>query len=55
MQQLEQRLSRVRVMRMADKNRFRPNPNGDGYLTREERWNELIWSIERKLKLADAA
>lgn len=46
---LERRLTRVRAMRMADKNRFKPNPNGDGYLTREERWNELIWAIEAKI------
>jgi hypothetical protein len=28
---------------------MQPNPNGDGYLTREERWNEVIHRIGHEL------
>ena len=49
---IEARLTRVRALRMADKNRFKPNPRGDGYLTRDERWMEVIWAIERRIAAA---
>jgi len=49
---LEARLTRVRAARMADKTRFKPHPLGDGYLTRDERWMEVIWAIERRIAAA---
>jgi hypothetical protein len=31
----------IRAARARDTHRFRPNPKGDGYLTRHERWFEV--------------
>lgn len=50
---LHRRLERVRAARMADAARYLPNPRGDGYLTRNERWLELIWAIESRIGKAD--
>ena len=36
------RMSKIRTAMERDKDRFRPNPLGDGYLTRSERWMEVI-------------
>jgi hypothetical protein len=46
---LATRYVRVCEARLADKSRMQPNPNGDGYLTREERWNEVIHRIGHEL------
>lgn len=32
---------RIRIAMANDKTRFRPNPYGAGYLTRNERWLEV--------------
>jgi hypothetical protein len=47
---LEKRYEKILAMKQADKNRFRQNPLGEGYLTRNERYNELLWSIEPELR-----
>lgn len=47
---LEKRYERVLKMKQGDKNRFRPNPLGEDYLTRNERYNELLWEIEPELR-----
>lgn len=48
-QTLKRRYERILRMQCEDKNRFKPNPRGEGYLTRNERYNELFWEIEREL------
>lgn len=50
MTNLEKRLARINAMERADKTRFQPNPNGEGYLTRAERYQELRWQIQRRMK-----
>lgn len=47
---LMKRYDRIRSMKMADRNRFKPNPRGDEYLTREERYNELLWLLEPAIR-----
>ena len=47
---LEKRYERVLKMRRNDKGRFRPNPRGDGCLTRNERYQEILWQIEPILR-----
>ncbi|MGO9171994.1 MAG: hypothetical protein ACLP7P_08530 [Rhodomicrobium sp.] len=47
---LELRYERILRMQREDKNRFKPNPRGEGYLTRNERYQELIWQIEPVLR-----
>jgi hypothetical protein len=44
------RLQWVAVAQMADKNRFKRSPLGEGYLTRQERWNEVRWELHRRLR-----
>lgn len=45
---LAQHLKRAYAGQKADVNRFKPNPLGPGYLTRNERWNEVIRTYERE-------
>jgi hypothetical protein len=47
---LEKRYERVLKMQRNDKARFKPNSRGDGYLTRNERYQELLWQIEPILR-----
>ena len=47
---LEKRYERVLAMQKADKNRFKPNPRGEGFLNRHERYRELIWAMEPVLR-----
>ena len=47
---LEKRYERVLKMQRNDKARFKPNPRGDGYLTRDERYQEILWQIEPILR-----
>ncbi|MBY0562438.1 hypothetical protein [Hyphomicrobium sp.] len=42
------RADKVRKMQMADKDRFKQNPNGPGFLTRNERYNEVLRSLDKK-------
>ena len=46
---LLKRLARVREMEANDPKRFAPNPLGPGFLTRRDRYRELIWEIERRI------
>jgi hypothetical protein len=46
---LEKRYERVLKMQRNDKARFKPNPRG-GYLTRNERYQELLRQIEPILR-----
>lgn len=48
-QTLTRRLDRVLWIQRRDVNRFKPSPLGPGFLTRQERYLELIWEIERQL------
>ncbi len=45
-----QRLARVEKMQVADRTRFQPNPLGPGYLTRNERYQEVIWELRRQIE-----
>ncbi len=45
---LAQHLKRAYAGQTADVNRFKPNPRGPGYLTRNERWSEVIRTYERE-------
>lgn len=47
---LERRYAKILAMRAADHNRYKPNPLGSGYLTRSERYLELLWRIEPELR-----
>jgi hypothetical protein len=47
------RLERVRAMEARDTNKFRPNPLGAGFLTRRERYSEVIWELQRRLRNAE--
>ncbi len=47
------RLDRVRAIEARDANRFAPNPRGHGFLTRRERYNEVIWELKRRLRQAE--
>ena len=49
----QKRLDRVRAIEARDTNRFAPNPNGAGFLTRRERYNELFWELKRRLRKAE--
>lgn len=48
---LASRYWRVIALKNADTKRFQPNPLGDGFLTRNERYNELLWRIVDELRL----
>ena len=50
---LHKRLDRVRAMEARDPSRFAPNPLGPGYLTRRERYNELVWELKRRMRRAE--
>ena len=43
---LDRRWTRVTELKRADPRRFQPNPLGPGYLTRIERYNEMLDLIE---------
>lgn len=45
---LAQHLKRAYAGQQADADRFKPNPLGPGYLTRNERWNEVIRTYEHE-------
>jgi hypothetical protein len=47
---LEKRYERVLKMQRDNKGHFRPNPRGDGYLTRNDRYREILWQIEPILR-----
>lgn len=47
------RLDRVRAIEARDTNRFAPNPRGPGFLTRRERYKEVIWELKRRLRQAE--
>lgn len=47
---LERRYERVLDLQRSDPLRFLPNPLGPGYLTRQERYSEIIWTLERELR-----
>lgn len=47
------RIERVRAMQKADPNQFAPNPLGPQYLTRRERYLEVIRELERRLRNAE--
>lgn len=49
----ERRLERVRSIEARDPNRFSPNPNGAGFLTRRERYSEVIRELKRRLRKAE--
>ena len=44
------RYERVRRMEHADKERFKPNPLGPGYLTRYERYTEVFRELKRRIE-----
>jgi hypothetical protein len=50
---IEKRLDRIRQIEARDPNRFAPNPLGPGFLTRRERYNEVIWELKRRLRVAE--
>ena len=50
---LNARLDRVRAIEARDTNRFAPNPLGPGFLTRRDRYNEVIWELKRRLRQAE--
>ena len=47
---LDLRWTRVTEMKRADPRRYQPSPLGPGYLTRIERYNELLDLIEAELR-----
>lgn len=47
------RLDRVRAIEARDTKRFAPNPRGPGFLTRRERYNEVLWELKRRLRQAE--
>ena len=49
------RLERVRQMRDRDINLHAPNPRGDGYLNRNDRYNELLWQLTPEVEKRIAA
>lgn len=50
---IEKRLDRIRQIEARDTKRFAPNPLGPGFLTRRERYNEVIWELKRRLRQAE--
>jgi hypothetical protein len=52
--QLWNRLVRVERLQVKDANRFKPNPLGAGFLTRNERYLEVIWEIRRQIEAEKA-
>lgn len=46
---LDHRIHRIRRAMLRDRTRFQPNPIGAGYLTRAERWMEVIWEYEARM------
>jgi hypothetical protein len=50
---LQKRLDRVRAIEARDPKRFSPNPLGPGFLTRRERYNEILWELKRRLRQAE--
>lgn len=50
---LQRRLDRVNAIEARDANRFAPNPLGPGYLTRRERYSELRWELQRRMRRAE--
>lgn len=47
------RIERVRAMQKNDPNQFAQNPLGPQYLTRRERYLEILWELERRLRKAE--
>lgn len=45
---LASRIKRVHRGQREDKDRFRENPRGPGFLTRNERWSQLIRDLEEE-------
>lgn len=43
------RIDRLNAIEARDKDRFKPNPNGDGYLTRAERYQEARNECRRRM------
>lgn len=50
---IQARLDRVRAIEARDPQRFAPNPHGPGFLTRRERYNEVLWELKRRLRQAE--
>jgi len=47
---LDRRYTRIVEMMRTDPNRFKPNPLGDGFLNRNDRYWELLYVIEPELR-----
>ena len=47
------RIERVRAMQKRDPNQWAPNPLGPEYLTRRERYLEIIRELERRIRNAE--
>lgn len=49
------RMDRVRAIEARDTQRFAPNPRGPGpgFLTRRDRYNEILWELKRRLRMAE--
>lgn len=45
LQHYKRRLQKVVAIEKADANRFKPNPRGEGYLTKAERYAELRFRL----------
>ncbi len=50
---IQARIERIRQIEARDPNRFAPNPRGPEFITRRERYNELRWELQRRLRLAE--
>jgi len=46
---LDLRICRIRRAMLRDRTRFQPNPLGEQYLTRAERWMGVIWHYESRM------
>lgn len=53
MDNLTDRLERIRAIEARDTKRFASNPLGAGFLTRRERYNELLWEVKRRMRRAE--
>ena len=47
---LYRRYTRIIEMMRSDPRRFKPNPLGDGFLNRNDRYRELLYVIEPELR-----
>lgn len=51
---LRSRLQAARLAYLADPRKNEPNPLGPEYLTRGERWREVLWGLQARLEVAEA-